>query len=234
MHKVNMTQETEVAEVEPQVETQVEQVQPERKSASENFEHAREVMRLQQQRIKELEDRIGSSQPATPQEEPDEFDKLDEDDVITVAQARLFRERAKKDAAKEAAKVSRQVMEEYSQQQRISSDEQRMRAKHDDFDYVIENFALSMIKNDPALAYKVQNSKNPAETAYKLAKISDEYEEANMKQQVSPKAEKVLRNTSRPVSAQSASSPLKAQADDFSKMSPADIWSMSQKFARQA
>lgn len=90
-----------------------------------------------------------------------------------------------------------------------------------------------MIKNDPALAYKIQNSKNPAETAYKLAKISDEYEQANQEvAKTSPKAEKILKNSSRPSSGPAAGTSLKSQADDFSKMSKQEIWAMSEKYAR--
>ena len=97
----------------------------------------------------------------------------------------------------------------------------------------MEHFALPMIKNDPALAYKIQQSKNPAETAYKLGKLSDGYEETMTKAATSPKAEKILKNSQRPTSSNAAGS-LKTQADKYSNMSPADIWAESQKYARRA
>jgi hypothetical protein len=97
----------------------------------------------------------------------------------------------------------------------------------------METFALPMIKNDPALAYKIQNSKNPAETAYKLGKISDDYEGTMNKAAVSPKAEKILKNSQRPTSSNAAGT-LKTQADKYSNMSQADIWTESQKYAKRA
>lgn len=77
-------------------------------------------------------------------------------------------------------------------------------------------------------------SKNPAETAYKLAKLSDTYEETVSKKETSPKAEKVLKNASRPTSSQAVSSSLQSQANDFTKMSPSQVWEISQKYARGA
>jgi uncharacterized protein GlcG (DUF336 family) len=99
---------------------------------------------------------------------------------------------------------------------------------------VIENHALPMIKNDPALAYKIQQSKNPAETAYKLGKLSDSYEETVAKQPTSQKAEKIIKNSQRPVSSNAAGTSLKSMASDVSKMSPQQIWEESQKYARRA
>lgn len=233
-----MTDDTEVVEEAEHVQDQnVEQPQEQqvleapKRNADRNWDEAREVLRLQKQRIEDLESRLASQAPAKVEEEVDEFEKLDPEDYLTVGKAK---ELARKMASKEAANTAKQVIQEYVQQQQIQQDESRMRAKHEDFDYVIENFAISMIKNDPALAYKIQNSKNPAETAYKLAKLSDEYEDAIMKKDVSPRAEKILKNSSRPVSANAVNSSLKSQADNFSNLSQSQVWEMSQKFARGA
>lgn len=235
-----MTEKTEIVEEQPQTQEVIEKTEvkqeekvPElpKKDINRNWDEAREVLRLQKQRIEELEARLMEQKIPAKQEETDEFEKLDPDDYMTVGKAR---EMAKKLASKEAAQTAKQVVQEYIQQQTIVQDEQRMRAKYEDFDYVIENYAVSMIKNDPALAYKIQQSKNPAETAYKLAKMSDDYEESQMKQQTSPKAEKILKNSSRPTSANAVGNTLRNQADDFSKMSQQDIWAMSQKYAKGA
>jgi len=236
-----MSEETEVVEEQTQVENHVEVKQEVKtpdihsKTAKErNWDEAREVLKLQKQRIEDLEARLSKQIPVVP-EEPDEFENLDPDDYMTVAKAKAIRDSAKKVAAKEAAESAKKVLQEYTQQQSIAMDEQRMRAKHEDFDFVIENYAIPMIKNDPALAYKIQNSKNPAETAYKLAKISDEYEGANMKQQTSPKAEKILKNSQRPVSGNALGTPLKSQADQFASMKPGDdVWKLSQQYAKGA
>lgn len=224
---------TETEVTESVVEEAVAEAAPEQpapqvnKAEDRNWSEAREVLRLQKQRIEDLEARLAGPKPV---EEPDEFDKLDQDDMLTVGKARKLAENL---VTKKTTQIE-QRLQSYIQQQTIAQDEQRMRSKHDDFDYVLENYAIPMIKNDPALAYKVQNSKNPAETAYRLAKISDEYEESQMKQQTSPKAEKILKNSSRPVSSNAAGSSLKTQADDFSKMNPSQVWEMSQKYAKGA
>lgn len=198
--------------------------------ADHNWRQANEVLRLQKQRIEELEARM--SQMAKPAEiEKDEFADLDPEEYLTVNQARKM---AEKLAEKKAEVTAKKYVQEYAQQQNLQNSESQCRSKYEDYDYVIENHVLPLLKNDPALAYRVQTSKNPAETAYKLGKISDSYEEGTMKQPTSPKAEKILKNSARPVSGNAVGNPLKSQADSFSKMKPNEVWEMSQKFARGA
>jgi len=223
----------EVSAVEEQVAEQV-AVKEESKEDSNtiNWRQANEVMRLQKQRIEELErahqDRVHVQQQSI--EEPDEFANEDPDNYITVDKARKMAEKA---AEKKAKTYAQQAVQEYAQQQTVAMSEERARSKFDDYDYVMENFALPMIKNDPALAYKIQHSKNPAETAYKLGKLSDSYEETMAKTALSPKAEKILKNSQRPTSSNAAGS-LKTQADKYANMSQAEIWAESQKYARRA
>lgn len=218
----------EVAEVQEQVESPVE---PKEDVNQVNWRQANEVMRLQKQRIEELErERQNSAQRQAPVEEPDEFANEDPDNYITVAKAKSMAEKA---AEKKAKIYAQQAVQEYAQQQSVAISEERARSKYEDYDYVMETFALPMIKNDPALAYKIQNSKNPAETAYKLGKISDDYEGTMNKAAVSPKAEKILKNSQRPTSVNAAGT-LKSQADKYSNMSQADIWAESQKYAKRA
>lgn len=234
-----MTEETvEVAQEEPVVAQQdVEQVeeretpQEPRNNQAENWKQANEVLRLQKQRITELEARLNQPQPIQEVVEKDELDSMDPDDLITAGKAR---EMVRKMASREAQEAAKKIVQEYAQNQTLANDESRMRSKHDDYDYVVENYALPAIKNDPALAYKIQQSKNPAETAYKLGKLSDNYQEVAMKQETSPKAEKILKNASRPLSSSAAGSSLKNQADSFSKMSQSEIWAQSQKYAKGA
>lgn len=238
-----MTEETEIVQETAQeeqndlsqpvieAEAKAEEVSQEtpKRDADHNWKQANEVLRLQKQRIEELEARM--SQMAKPTEpEKDEFDSLDPEEYLTVNTARKM---AEKLAEKKAEVTVKKYVQEYAQQQNIQNDESRMRSKYEDYDFVIENYALPLIKNDPALAYKVQTSKNPAEIAYKLGKLSDSYEESNMKQQTSPKAEKILKNSNRPLSGNAVGNPLKTQADTFSKMKPSEIWEMSQKYAKQ-
>lgn len=231
-----MSDEVEVMEEVSTPEEQVQEVVEVKEEPKEdpnviNWRQANEVMRLQKQRIEELEKQHQYSQKQAPvQEEPDEFANEDPENYITVEKARRMAEKA---AEKKAKAYAQQAVQEYAQQQTVAMSEERARSKFDDYDYVMENFALPMIKNDPALAYKIQQSKNPAETAYKLGKLSDSYEETMAKAPPSPKAEKILKNSQRPTSSNAAGS-LKTQADKYANMSPADIWSESQKYARRA
>lgn len=225
-----------MTEEEKQEEFLVEEAQPqevvEEKKPSEqeiNWQKANEALKLQRQKIEELEQRL-SQQQAKPEPEKDEFAELDPEEYLTVAKAKAFAEKLAEKKAKEAA---RQIVEEYARGNNVQVDETRCRGKYDDYDYVVENYAIPLIKNDPALAYKIQNSKNPAETAYKLGKLSDEYQEESMKQ-TSPKAEKIIKNTQRPLSANAVTSPNKSKADDFSKMTKQQIWELSEKYSRQA
>jgi len=205
--------------------------EPSKSNAEINWEQTRQLLQMQKQKIEDLESRLVEREKPSQVDEKDEFSELDPDDYLTVGKARKL---AEKLAEKKATEAAKKIVQEYSQQQTVQNDEHRMRSKHDDYDFVVENFAIPLIKNDPALAYQIQHSKNPAETAYKLGKLSDSYEESTMKQQTSPKAEKVLKNASRPVSANAVGSSLKNQSENFAKMSPQEIWAESQKYARRA
>ena len=194
-----------------------------------NWQRANEVMKFQQQRIADLEAQFASRSSPPQVEEKDEFASLDPEEYLTVGKARQM---AEKLAEKKAMEAAKKIVQEYSQQQRMEMGEQQARGKYQDYDYVIENFAVPLIKNDPALAYKVQTSKNPAETAYKLGKLSDGYEEAVKEAPTSPRAEKILKNSSRPVSGNALGNSLKSQADKFSSMKPGrEVWELSQQYA---
>lgn len=220
----------------PEVNQSIDQTQ---NNPAENWKAANEVLRLQKQRIEDLELRLQQQAQVEKQsqvvEEEDEFASLDQEDYLTVGKARHL---AEKLAEKKARKAAEEIIQKYMHEQNVSNDEQRARGKYEDYDYIVENFAVPLIKNDPALAHKVMTSKNPAETAYKLGKLSDSYEEQTGKQQVSPRAEKILKNTSRPVSGAAVGSPLKTQSDQFSKLDPRNnmdrhkIWEMSERYAK--
>lgn len=217
-------------EVQDQVETTKEEAKEEAptKGVDHNWQEANRVLKMQQQKIQELEAMM-KAPPAAP--EKDEFDDLDPNDYLTVDKARKM---AEKYADKKAESAAKRIVGEYAQQQNLQMNELQMRSKYDDYDYVIEHYAIPQINNNPALALKIQQSKNPAETAYKIGKLSDDYEVSVAKQTTSPKAEKILKNSQRPVSGNAVGSPLKTQADNFSKLSKEEVWKQSQQFARGA
>ena len=196
------------------------------KSADHNWREANRVMLAQKQELEMLKTQMEALAKATPPPPPekDEFDDMAPDDFLTVEKARRM---ASKMAEKQAKAAAEKSINEYAKAQAIQSDEQRMRAAKNDYDYIIDNFAIPLMKKDPALAYKIQMSKNPAEVAYKLGKLSDEYEAQVTEQQTSPKAEKIMKNASRPTSAVAVSPSLKGQTADIMNMSKADIWAQS-------
>lgn len=229
-----MTEEENVQEqVAPEQEEQeqVAQQQPAATIVDRNWQQASEVMRLQKQRIEELEARMSQVQQPQAPPEKDEFDDLDPEDYMTVGKYRALTE---KTVEKKAKAYAQEMLREYDASQRLQKDEDRMRNKHEDYDYVIDNFVLPLIKQDAALAHKLQTSKNPAEVAYKLGKLSDSYEEMSVPQKTSPKAEKILKNASRPTSGNAAGSSLKGQAEAVANMSPSQVWQMSQQYAKGA
>ncbi len=217
------------------VHQEVEQEQPAQAEAPKvdvNWQRANEVLKLQQSKIAELEARLNERPIPQPVEEKDEFASLDPEEYLTVGKARQM---AEKMAEKKANEAARRMVQEYAQQQRMETADQVARGKYSDYDYVIENYAIPLIKKDAALAYKVQQSANPAETAYKLGKLSDHYEDSMKEAPTSDKAAKILKNSQRPVSGNALGTPLKTQGDKFSTMKPGkDVWEMSQQYAKGA
>lgn len=227
-----------VEQVEQAQEVAHEDAQPEPKSnrvVDQNWQQARMVMEAQKSQIEALERQIkelGTKQ-APPAPEPDEFADLDPSDYVTVEKAKQL---AKNLAAKEAKQTAQAIVQEYLQketmQRRLDESEREAKSKYEDYDYVLNTYALPAIKQDPALAHKVFTSKNPALTAYKIGKM--ELDESMDEKPTNPKAERILKNASRPVSGNAVSAPLKDQANQFSKMSKDQIWEQSQKYARSA
>lgn len=218
----------------PEVEAAVKETP--KPSVDDNWAQARAVLKAQKEELEMLKYQMQQQQlqqkKAEIVEVEDEIDKLPHDELLTKAQAQKL-------ADKRAEKIIKQRFDEYekrlkeNEQARLLEDsETRARGKFDDYDYVVENFALPLIKSDPAFAYQVKNSKDPALAAYKLGKLSDAYEDHTTKQSVSPKAEKVLKNVARPVSGNAINTSLKGQADMASNMSAQQIWEQSQRYAK--
>lgn len=227
-----MTEEQEIEqEVQDTVQEEVKQDVVKAVEPPENihWKQAREVMQAQKAEIEVLRRQMEDFAKIKEPPEPDEFADFDPNDQITFAQAQRLAEKKAKQAADSSVK---HIEHQMNLQRKVQVAETEARSKHSDYDYVINTFTLPQIQKDPALAHKIATSPNPALTAYKIGKLSDEYEESVTQQKVDPKAEKILKNTSRPVSSHSAPVPLKSQVNDVSKMSQAQVWEMSQKYAR--
>jgi hypothetical protein len=208
-------------------EIQAQGQQKQQSQAEINWEHARMALQMQKQEIEDLKQKLASQAAPKVEEELDEFAGLDPTDAITVEQAHRLAEKKAKVAAK-------QIVSEYMREQNLVNDQTRMRAKFDDYDHVIDTYAIPLIKQDPALAHKIQMSRNPAETAYRLGKLADNYQEPIVSKENKQKADKILKNSGRPTSGNAIGSPLKGQVEEVTKMSPQQVWQLSQDYARKA
>ena len=218
------------ADVSSQEETPIINAAP---KDADNWQEARKVLSLQKSRIEQLEAQLQELARPKTQEVPevDEFDKLDPTELISIDQAKKLIE---KKAEKQAKKAAQEALGAYDLHQRLLRDEERMRSDNSDYDYVVENYVGPLLKKDPALAHFVKTSENPAETAYRLGKLTPAYKK-NEEQVMSPKAERIIKNSQKPVPPHAVSGgnpPLKDQAQVFEKMNKQDIWKLSQQYAR--
>lgn len=207
-----VTQETPNAEPPAQAEA------PESASsngAEKNWVQVRQTLAEQQQRIRELQMRL--EQQNAPK---DELAELNDDDVVTVAQAKKLAERQARDAALKIVKEHEKA-----------SQEKEVMASYPDYKEMIETYLKPQIEENPDLLTAIYQTKNPFLTAYQMAKAQSPTPEATQVQSNPKKAEKIMKNVSRPLSAASAPG-LQGQADTFAQMKPDEIWKMSQQFAK--
>jgi len=199
-----------------------------------NWKKAREIMKAQSLKISELEAHVNRLNMP---KEKDEFENVDKDDYITFEQAQRVAENANKKVEKRAQEIASQIVEERLQVVEGERLEEKTRAKYQDYDYVIDNFAIPMIEKNPALANAIKSSPNWAEVAYRFAKSSPEYEAELAKRQNSQNqqdVDKVLKNQERPIPSSAAGSSLKSQVEQFATLSPEEIWKRAKEYAKKA
>jgi hypothetical protein len=224
--KVEEAQATENQEVQSETPA-VEETQPkaERKTIDHNWSQARAALASQKAEIDALRAKL------TEKEDQDEFKDLAPDEYVTVAQAQKIAERK---AERKAEQIAHTIVEKRFKEQETQLQETQVRNQYEDYDYVIENFALPMVQQNKALADALRASPNPFVMAYNLAKSSEEYQKEMVKQKPNAKAEKILKNVNRPLSSSAAGASLKTQADMFANLTPSQTWEMSQKYAKKA
>jgi chemotaxis protein histidine kinase CheA len=240
------TQEIVEQEVEQQPEAQVEQKS--RGSQEQNWQKANEIMSYQQRQIEELQKQLSAPKVIAPVEEPDEFDKLDGDDLLTVKQARALAEKQAKRAARQTydeivkeneIKSQKEVQARKAQEHQVKMSkldqfEKDMRDAHDDFDDIVDNFALPLMNKNPAYKQLVFEADDPAQEAYILGQMIARRNGKIAAAPMSPKAEKIVKNATRPLSGNAIGAPNKGQKDTNQMKPGSDVWEMSQKYARAA
>ena len=201
---------------------------PKKVSQEHNWNQARAVMGTQAQKIQELEEKLDDMQK---QPEPEE--KYDPEDLATNKHVERVAERKISSKTKELQTQIEKLQKQLHDKEQVTL-ESEARTKHQDYDYVIEQFAVPMIQKDPSLAMAIKSAANPYAMAYRLAKASEEYEGEMKQQKPSAKAEKIIKNSERPLSSNAVPASLKGQADYFTNLTPDQVWQKSQEFARRA
>lgn len=118
----------------------------------------------------------------------DEFSGMQDDEFLTVGQAKKL--------AEQMQKYNQQMVAQTQQ----STAELQMMAAAPDYKEVIEKYLPLAIEEDPDLKSEIQNSANPYKYAYKMAKRSSAYMKDSAKKNLSPQSQKVLDNYTKPQS----------------------------------
>jgi hypothetical protein len=180
---------------------------------SKHFRELRQILKEQQSRIRELESLALSNQrsqePTVPE---DDLEHLNPDDIPTWKQVRKAIDR-------EAEKKARELMA----QQHADSAEDRMRAKHRDYDEVVsEDNVRQLVDDDPVLADTIRNSPDPYKACYALIKKSAFFQKsAPLKDSIESK--RIEQNSKKPISSNAikAERPLTA-AHSWASMQDSD------------
>lgn len=219
--ETNSSVEEEVALPET-TETPQEVAQEASNSEDRNWQATRKTLREQQQEIDYLRTQLydRSSKKPAPQE-PDEEEHFAKDDLATI------------DAAEKLAhRTARKVVKEAMQKLQVDTAEDRARARHKDYDDVVQDKYINEVFEDPALQERLKNDPNPYETAYMVIKKSHAYNRDQAVKSVSPEAiERISKNKAKPVSSNALGKPASFSATEPSDMSNEQIWEMAQKFA---
>ena len=164
----------------------------------------------------ELREAVNTSK-APVEEAPNELERLQDDDLITVGQVNKLAEAR-----------ARKIIEEELQKREKASLPAKTKEIYKDYDQVVTNENIEqLIKEDPDLEYDIQVSKNPYARAYKAIKQAQFYKE---RVQNAVNEKRMEDNAAKPVSSNSIGRerPL-SHANDYAKGSP-DLFEEMQKY----
>lgn len=160
-----------------------------------NWAEARRKMQELERRTMEYEQELQRiKQQNQPKEEEDPLEKLSGDDIITKAQAEKLAERR-----------AQKIVEQYLQKKEAETVEDRIQAKHPDFNDVVNEDSISFLKqNHPEIAESLNALKsNP----YKQAKAVYDAVKALVPRQSTQtlvEKKKAVENSQKPMSVQAA------------------------------
>ncbi len=159
-----------------------------------------------QQNLRIMQDHLElmrANQAQQPKKE--EFGGLQDDDVLTVG---------------EAKKHLSKIQNDYQ----MSVEELKMQQTFPDYGETIKKYLPEILKEDPDLRVEIENARNPYRLAYSLAKRSTKFIKDKAKDTKSETAERILDNSNRAgsLSAVGSSTP-KSQKGNWKNMSDKDF-----------
>jgi len=160
-----------------------------------------------QQNLKMMQDHLELMKANQPQKQQvDEFGALQDDDVLTVGEAKKHLQSIKNDY-------------------RLSVEELKMQQSYSDYQEVVRNYLPDVLKEDPDLRDEIQNAKNPYKLAYRLAKRSERYLSETSKKQKHDTADRILQNAGRSgsLSAVGSTAPKSSAQGNWKSMSDKDF-----------
>ena len=142
---------------------------------------ALEAERAQRQQLQEelrmIKDHLSLMQTSRQPEPKGELDSLQDDDVLTVGEAKKF-------------------ISNLNNQYKASLDEIKISQRHPDYSEVITKYLPEVIKQNPSLHDSLLKTKD-YELAYHLAKSSESYRKVHKKASVNKDAERIIENSQR-------------------------------------
>ena len=152
--------------------------------------------------LRMMKDHLALSQvrQSQPQQTPNEFDGLEDGDVMTVG---------------EFKKLSGNMANQF----KMTIEEMKMAQKNPDYQEVITRYLPDILKKNPGLQNTLKKS-HDYELAYYLAKNSDSYRSENKQKKKSADAQRIVENSSRAgnLSSMGSTSPI-SQAKRYKDMS---------------
>lgn len=197
--------------VEDQVqETPIEQPQTVPLTALEDERRKRQENEEQLRLLRDHVALMQASQQKPAEPKKDDWADLQEDDVLTV---------------KEAKRALSQIDSKYQ----TSLKELQMAQKHPDYNEVITQYLPDVIKNNPSLRNTIQQTQD-YELAYYLARNSDAYREKNKAVKKNADAQRILQNTQKTAALSSTgqTSPI-SKAKNYKAMNEAEFANLMQK-----
>lgn len=156
---------------------------------------------------------FGDKTPSQSQANP----KFADDDILTYAEMKQILDERLTPVDKNTAKIHGQISEENARRQ------------YPDYDDVLEQLVVPMVKANPKLIDIIDSSPNPALMAYRLGTSSEAYIAYQRQNATKKVADKIEKNLSKPKTLSGAGQTSKPKQKSFSNMSSAEFAKIRQE-----